>query len=520
MALARCWSVALVGVNAHVVEVEVDVSSGLPGFTLSALSDRVLKGVEHRLRAAVKNSGEIWPPRRVTVALSPAAVPKTGSGFDLSIAVGLLAAAGAVPPDRIERLVFIGEVAISGAVKPITGVLPAVIGARRAGRTEFVVPRGNLREARLVPGAQVLSVGSLRQLCAWLRGEAPDGELEAEPDDDPPPAGDAPPDLADVIGQDRGREAIEIAAAGNHHTLLLGSPGVGKTMLAERLPGIMPDLGEDEALEVTGIHSIAGRLAPGQPLISKPPFFGPHHSATVPSIVGGGTGIAQPGAVSLAHRGVLFLDEAPEFSPRALDSLRQPLESGLVTLARASGITSYPARFLLVLAANQCPCAAGGRDPSVSGCICPGGARLRYQSKLSGPLYDRIDLRVMLSTVSRDVLTEGAVGESTATVRERVVEARHRARHRLRDTPWMTNGEVPGPVLRRRWPVPQAVLMPLRRAMAANKLSTRGVDRILKVCWTMADLAGRDRPGLVEVERAIELRRDAYLHLYQDQIGA
>ena len=300
MALARTLSVALVGVDAHVVEVEAHVGTQLPGFTLTALSDRVLKGVEHRLRPAFANSRADWPSRRVTVGLAPAAVPKTGSGFDLAIAAAIMAAAESVPAEKLDTLVLLGEVAISGRIKPITGVLPAVIGAARAGLDRFVVPRGNLREARLVPGIHVLSAPTLTDLAGWLRGDLSDADLDVEPPDDPPPTEVGPPDLADVVGQDRGRRAIEIAAAGNHHTLLLGSPGVGKTMLAERLPGILPSLTPDEALEVTGVHSIAGRLAPGRPLITRPPFFGPHHSTTVAAMVGGGTGIAQPGAARVS----------------------------------------------------------------------------------------------------------------------------------------------------------------------------------------------------------------------------
>ena len=509
MPLAKSQSVALVGVEAHVLEVEVDVSNGLPGFTLSALSDRVFKHVEHRLRAAFQNSDEKWPQRRMTVALSPATVPKSGSSFDLPIAATMLAAAGAVPPERLRRLVLLGELALSGAAKPVTGVLPSVIGAVRQGRQQFVVARGNAQEARLVPGADIFAVSSLRELCAWLRGELDDDQLRVREEDLPPAVEPDCPDMADVLGQEHGRRAVEIAAAGAHHLMLIGSPGVGKTMLAERLPGILPPLTSEEALEVTGIHSVVGLLQPGRPLINHPPFCAPHHSATLPSIVGGGTGIAAPGAASLAHRGVLFLDEAPEFHPRVLDALRQPLEAGEITLARSGGVAKYKSRFLLVLAANQCKCAAGGRDVENSGCICPPVLKDRYAARLSGPLRDRLDVIVKLGSVSRLVLSEGAKAESSARIRERVEAARDRARHRYRGTAWTTTGEVPGPALRRRWPVRSGLLTPLHDAVRAGRLSTRGIDRILKVAWTIADLAGRPEPSADDIVEALVLRSGA-----------
>jgi magnesium chelatase family protein len=498
-------SVSLVGAHAEVVDVVVDVANGLPGFTLSAVTDRVLTQMAHRIRSAVSNSGEAWPSRKITVALSPATVPRAGSAFDLPVTCALLAAAESVPVDRLRDLVLLGELGIDGSVRPIAGVLPAVIGAVRSGHTRFAVPRGNLREARLVPGAQVVGFSHLRELCAWLRGE-----FETVPDDDPTPtpvvAAVSEPDFAEVLGQARGRRAMEVAAAGAHHVFLSGPPGVGKTMLAERLPGLLPDLTDDEALEVTAVHSLLGSLPPGSGLLTRPPFCAPHHTSSTAAVVGGGHRIAAPGLISRAHRGVLFLDEAPEFARPVLDALRQPLETGQVTIARAGAVVTYPCRFLLVLAANPCPCVAGGQEADPSRCQCNAVTKRNYQSRLSGPLRDRIDLLVELDAVSRAVLTEGAAGESTAVVRSRVEAARDRARHRLRGTPWSTVGEIPGPTLRRRWPIPAAAMRPLLALVDRKTLSTRGFDRVLRVAWTIADLAGHDTPTSEDVAESWGLR--------------
>ncbi len=516
MALARTWSVAVVGVEGHVVEVEVDLAPGLPGCTIVGLPDTSLSESRDRVRAAVLNSGERWPQQRITVGLSPATLPKRGSGFDLAMACAVLAAAGVVPTASLEGVVLLGELGLDGRLRGVRGILPAVLTAARAGFTTVIVPRVNADEALLVPGVQVWPITSLAGLLARLRGRP-----MADEDDAQGPgtlaserAGHssevaeraAQPDLADVIGQPEARRAVEVAAAGGHHLFLTGPPGAGKTMLAARLPGLLPDLDRTEALEVTTVHSVAGALPPGCPLVVRPPFKDPHHTATIAALVGGGSGLARPGAVSLAHRGVLFMDEAPEFAGGVLDALRQPLESGFVTIARAAGVARYPARFILVLAANPCPCASASADPTA--CTCSSLTRRRYLARLSGPLLDRVDLRIRVRSVSRaEMFADRPHVEDSPTVAARVVQAQARAAARWQGTPWRRNAEVPGRELRGRWALPRGAMADVELAMDAGLLSARGLDRVLRVAWTLADLAARDRPGVDEVGEAITMRQ-------------
>src|SRR5450755_1631066 len=511
MALARAWSVALAGVQGTVVEVEADLAPGLPGLTIIGLPDAALSESRDRVKAAILNTAEPWPQKRITLGLSPATLPKHGSGFDLSMAVAVLAADGGLASRALQGVVFFGELGLDGRVRPIRGVLPAAMAAAAAGFYRVVVPRANAAEAALVPDLSVWPVGSLRELLVALRtGHPPEPPINHEPDDEvlaPTISNrfDVELDLADVLGQPSGRRAIEVAAAGGHHVLLLGDPGTGKTMLAARLPGLLPDLDRAAALEVTAVHSIAGVLPGDCPLVTRPPFRDPHHTTSVAALVGGGSGMARPGVASLAHHGVLFLDEAPEFASGVLDALRQPLESGHVTIARSGGMACYPAQFLLVLAANPCGCATA--SAAAGSCTCSPLVRRRYLARISGPLLDRVDLQVRMDPVSRsELLADGRNVEHTATVAARVQLARSRAAERLAGSPWRTNRDVPGRELRGRWAPARTALVAAERALDAGRLSARGLDRVLRVAWTLADLADRSRPTVDEVDEALYLR--------------
>jgi magnesium chelatase family protein len=638
--VARTHSIALVGVEGYPVEIESDIENGLPGLLLVGLPDTALREARDRIRAAIINSHEQWPQRRITVGLSPASLPKRGSGFDLGIALSILAAAGVVPGAAIDGVVFVGELGLDGRLRPVRGVLPAMAAAAWAGFGKAIVAHANAEEAALVPGLRVAGAPTLAALLAWLRGEQEAGEAGVDCMSDgtmpsarpavthgePPRAGPASarpliarqpderdaghaggqdgghtgerdagrmgeqgghtgeegggrrgerdagqagglsaghaarsggqdagsgaghstglgagqpglgagraavrgagragqlgaglgglagpagparprPDLSEVLGQPTARRAAEICAAGGHHLSLLGPPGAGKTMLAERLPTVMPELDRVAALEVTSIHSVAGTLPAGSPLMTEPPFCAPHHTATKAAIVGGGSGILHPGAASLAHRGCLFLDEAPEFARDVLDALRQPLESGEVVLARSGLTARFPARFTLVLAANPCPCAKGSAAQAV--CSCTPTARRRYLARLSGPLLDRVDVKVELLPVGRaELLNDRRFAEPSPVVAARVAAARERTAARLKDTPWRLNAEVPGSELRQAFRPSPSALAPLEQAMDRGQISARGVDRVIRVAWTLADLAGIARPTAKETSYALGL---------------
>ncbi len=507
MGIARTHAVALIGLTGTLVEVEADISAQLPGMILIGLPDAALSQATQRVRAAAANSGCPLTVHRLTINLSPAALPKHGAGFDLAIALACLAADKIVSAESVGSVVHFGELALDGRVRPTPGILPGVMAAARLGYSTVMVPIGNEPEAQLVPGIRVVGVASLREAAIWHGAALTPVEVEPILAAILPTSDVAEPDLADVIGNDDAILALQIAAAGGHHVFLLGPPGAGKTMLAARLPSLLPDLDPASSLEVSSIRSLTG-IGLGGALITRPPWEAPHHTATAAAMVGGGGSLIRPGAASQASHGVLFLDEAPEFGSSVLDALRQPLESGMISIHRANAVAHFPARFQLVMAANPCPCGQyGAGDLS---CTCPPNARRRYLARISGPLLDRIDIQLSVKriTAAQLRLAAGSARMTSASARQRVVAARAVAAERLTATPWTVNSEVPGPWLR----AAPARLSPattagLDRALERGGITMRGYDRVLRIAWTLADYEGLTVPGPDQLGQALYLRK-------------
>ena len=500
--LASLRTAAVFGVEACPVRVEVDVSFGFPAFAMVGLPDASVRESRDRVRSAIRNSGFEFPPHRITVNLAPADVRKAGAMFDLPIALGILAAQGVVERRRIADVVLIGELSLDGSIHATRGVLPIAAAARREGLAGIMLPALNASEAAIVAGLHVFPVASLAEAVGALN--EPGAAASAPP---APPwsgaSGGDQADLADVRGQLLARRALEIASAGGHNLLLVGPPGAGKTMMARRIAGILPPLTFDEALEATAVHSVAGLLPPGTGLLTVRPFRAPHHTISDAALVGGGSH-PRPGEASLAHQGVLFLDETPEFSRHVLEVLRQPLEEGVVRIARSARTVVFPARFMFVGAMNPCPCGFAG-DPARE-CRCTPQQIERYRARLSGPLRDRLDLTVEVSALPIDVLGRTSDGEPSAAVRTRVVDARHRQRRRYAGDGVRTNAELTPSLMARHCALDSAAARVLNAAVVRLGLSARGYDRVRKVARTIADLAGADRVSAQHLAEALQFR--------------
>lgn len=520
---ASTRTVSLQGAVGHVIDVQVDVSQGQIATNLVGRADASINEARDRCRAAIENSGYHWPTsRRITILLSPADLPKRGPHFDLAIAVGVLAAGEEeFPAGALDDVVLIGELTLDGRLRCVPGVLPMVMSASARGITRVIVPEPQVGEAALVPGVEAYGARSLRQVVALLQGEQ---EVPEAPPVEPPTGqlllswrGEArleEVDLVDVLGMEDARYALEVAAVGGHHLLLTGPKGAGKTTLAERLPTILPDLTPEESLELTAIHSLCGALPAATPVLTRPPFRAPHHSASRAGILGGGSGRVRPGEVSKAHLGVLFLDEFPLLPSDIVEALRQPLESGEITIARGDEDATYPAAGMLVLAANPCPCGEYHPYRRDHRCTCGEVKRRDYRRKLSGPIADRIDITRFVEPVKPHQLRDRfAAPESSATVLARVTLARQRQRARYADTPWRLNAHVPGPLLRECWPLDAAAEQRLDQEVYGGGLTRRGATRVHRVSWSVADLRGLERPGLDELEVALRLRAAAPLDL-------
>ncbi len=503
--LAKIHSATVEGVNGLLVEVEVDIAFGLPYFATVGLPEAAVRESKDRVKAAIKNSGYEFPAHRITVNLAPADLRKAGTAFDLPIAVGIVAASGLVPEFKLNRYLLIGELSLDGRVRPVPGVLPIVIAAKRAGLLGVMVPVENAREAAVVQGIDVIAVEHLHQAIEFFAGIVEIEPKHVDLESFFQGAQRFEADLCEVKGQEHAKRALEIAAAGGHNLMFEGPPGSGKTMMARRLPSIMPDLTLDEALETTGIYSVAGLLGKEDGIVMQRPFRAPHHSISDAGLIGGGQ-IPRPGEVSLAHNGVLFLDELAEFKKNILEGLRQPLEDGSVTISRAASSISFPADFILVAASNPCPC--GFLGDTNHQCSCSATQIQRYRSRISGPLLDRIDMYVEVAAVSFKDLSAQDDAESSAEVKARVIRARALQRQRFADTPNVyNNSQMPPKHVKRFCILDQTSEQLLEKAVVRLGLSARAFRRIQKIARTIADLAGSENIQISHIAEAIQYRR-------------
>ncbi len=505
MALASAYAMALLGLKGVPILVEADISSNLPAFNLVGLPDASLSEASSRVRSACSNTGFGLPARRITVNLSPAAVPKHGSAFDLSIAVAVLCAAGHFSIRETQSSVFIGELALDGSIRRVSGVLAMVLAASRAGFKTVYVPSANLAEASCVEGINVIAV---RHLGEVLKGfgvaTKPHGSTEIVSASTMVANEPQRLCMSEVRGQAEAVDAAVVAAAGGHHMILVGTPGSGKTMIAQRMHTLLPELNQDEAIELAALRSLVNRQS-FDTLDYSAPLEAPHHSASMVSIIGGGSGVPKPGLASLASHGVLFLDEAPEFSAVTIDALRQPLESGEITLSRATASVQYPAKFQLVLAANPCPCGKG--QIKTDACQCAERVKARYLAKISGPILDRLDVQLSVRPVSAAVLSVGSDStETSQQLRSKVAEARNRAATRLKPLGLSLNAQVPGSLLRKELRINSVSTKSLDDALQRGRISMRGYDKCLRLAWTNADLGGRNEPNSGDVAKALWLR--------------
>ena len=504
--LARVFSCAVIGLDGVVIEVEVDTADGLPGITIVGLPDAAVQESRERVQSAIKNSGHRFPRKRITVNLAPASVRKAGPAYDLPIAVGVLIAAELLDPDKLEESLIVGELSLDGSVRHVRGMLPMAAAAWREGFKRLFVPEADAAEAALIPDVEVLPIPSLSALLAHLRGYM---HLTPHPISTPDALlVNVQTDFREIKGQEHVKRALEVAAAGNHNLMMVGPPGAGKTLLARSMPSILPKMSLDEALDVTRIYSIADQLPPETPLIQTRPFRAPHHTISHAGLVGGGN-IPQPGEISLAHRGVLFLDELPEFGPRVLEVMRQPIEDKVVTISRAQGSLTFPANFQLVAAMNPCPC--GYYLDSVKECTCSSSTVTKYQKRISGPLLDRIDIHIEVPRVQYEKLSDARLGESSAEIRARVETARDRQRQRFKGNEEtsgdvLSNADMRPAEVRKFCKLDETSEALMRTAMSQLQLSARAYHRVLKLARTIADLAGEENIAPAHLAEALQYR--------------